>query len=56
MYSGKVVKFEQRAFIPVKLLNSGKSGCVRAKVFVFGQKWLYSGKRGCIRAKVIVFG
>ena len=34
----------------------GKSGCIRAKVVVFGQKWLYSGKSGCIRAKVVVFG
>ena len=32
-----------------KLLYSGKSGCIRAKVVVFGQKWLYSGK-------VVVFG
>ena len=39
----------------------GQSGCIRAKVFVFGQKWLYSwkvavfGQSGCIRAKVVVF-
>ena len=56
MYSGKVVKFEQRAFIRVKLLNSGKIGCVRAKVFIFGQKCCIPAKRGSIRAKVIVFG
>ena len=43
-------------------LNSGKvvvfwqSGCIRAKVVIFGQKWLYSGKSGCIRAKVVVVG
>ena len=34
----------------------GLSGCVRAKVVVFGQKWLYSGKRGCIRETVAIFG
>ena len=56
MYSVKVVEVEQRAFIPVKLLNSEKSGCVRAKVFVFGQKCCTPAKRGCNRAKVIVFG
>ena len=56
MYSVKVVEIEQRAFIPVKLLNSGKNGCVRAKVFIFGQKCCIPAKRGCIRAKVIVFG
>ena len=33
-----------------------RSGCIRAKVVVFGQKWLYSGKSGCIRPKVFVFG
>ena len=27
-----------------KLLYSSKSGCIRAKVVVFGQKWLISGK------------
>ena len=40
----------------------GKSGCIRTKVVVFGQKWLYSGKSGCIRSnwlysdKVVAFG
>ena len=45
-----------------------KNGCIRAKVVVFGQKWLYSFKvlvfeqSGCYRAKclysgkVVVFG
>ena len=39
----------------------GKSGCIRAKVAVFGQKWLYSGKvvvfgqNGSTRAKVVLF-
>ena len=31
-------------------------GCIRAKVVVFGQKWLYSGKSDCVRAKVVVSG
>ena len=33
LYSGKVVVFWQ------KWLYSGKSGCIRAKVVVFRQKW-----------------
>ena len=39
-----------------------QSGCIRAKVVVFGQKMLYSGKSGCVHAKwlclgkVVVFG
>ena len=39
-----------------------QDGCIRAKVVVFGQKWLYSdkvvvfGQGGCIWAKVDVFG
>ena len=39
----------------------GESGCIRAKVVVFGRKWLYSGKlvvfgKSCgIRGKVFVF-
>ena len=37
-------------------MYSVKSGSIREKVVVFGQKWLYSGKSGCIRAKVVVFG
>ena len=32
----------------------GVSGCIRAKLVVFGQKWLYLGKSGCFRAKVVV--
>ena len=27
-----------------KRLYSDKSGCIRVKVVVFGQKWMYSGK------------
>ena len=34
----------------------GKSCCIRAKVVVFGQKWLFSGKNCCIRVKIVVFG
>ena len=33
-----------------------KTVCTRAKVVVFGQKWLYLGKSGFILAKVVVFG
>ena len=63
MYSGKVVEIEQRAFIPVKLLNSGKSGCVwaksvciRAKMLYSGKKGLYSGKSDCIWLKSLYSG
>ena len=31
-----------------------QSGCVSAKVVVFGQNWLYLVKSGCIRAKMVV--
>ena len=40
----------------------GQSGIIRAKVVVFGQRWVYSGNKGCIRAplfnlgKVVVIG
>ena len=40
----------------------GKSGCIRAKVVVFGkvnvvgQKWLYSGKLVLFGQKVVLFG
>ena len=49
MYSDKAVVF-------------GQSGGIRAKVVVFGQKWLYLGRSACIwvkmlsSAKVAVFG
>ena len=52
---GKVVVFG-------KMVEFMQTGCIRAKVFVFGQngfilaKWFYSEKSGCIRAKVVVFG
>ena len=42
LYSGKVVVFGQ------KLFYSCKSGCICAKVVVFGQD-------GCFKAKVVVF-
>ena len=60
---GKVVVFGQT------LLYSGKSGCIRAKLVVFGEKvvvlqlkWLYFAKTGSNWArllysgKVVVFG
>ena len=34
----------------------GQNGCIRAKVVVFGQKWLFSDKSGCFRATVVLFG
>ena len=52
---GKVVVFGKNVSIWQKWLYSGKSGCIRksgcicAKVVLFGQKGLYSGK-------VVVFG
>ena len=51
-----MVKFGQ------KMLYSGKSGCIWAKVVVFGRKWLYSdkvvvfGQSGNIRVNLAVFG
>ena len=43
-----------RWFCSCKCVVFGRRGCNRAKVVVFGQKWLYKGKGGCIRAKVVV--
>ena len=43
LYSGKVVVFGR------KFLYLAISGCIRAKVVVFGES-------GCIWAKVVVFG
>ena len=34
----------------------GQSGCNRAKVVVFGQKWFYLSESCGIRGKVAVFG
>ena len=42
-----------------KLIYSGKSGCVRAKLVLYGEKWFISGKRccgGCIRTKWLRLG
>ena len=49
LYSVKVVVFLQN------LLYSGKSGCNRDKIAVFGQGVVF-GQSGCIRAKDVVFG
>ena len=52
-----MVVFGLSVCIRPELLNSGKSGCNRAKMDVFGQKRLFSDKvvvfwqSGCIRAK-----
>ena len=60
LYSGKIVA------LGIKWLNSGKSGCIRAKrnnsatkvVFVqvccFREMWFNSGKNCCIGAKGVV--
>ena len=48
--------------LPAKWLYLNKSGCIQAKVVIFGQKWLYSdkaivlGQSRCVREKVVVFG
>ena len=45
-----------------QLLYSIESGCIPAKVVVYGETWLYLGKRVCIEqsgyiwAKVVIFG
>ena len=39
-----------------KVVVFGESGCILARVVVFGQSGLYSGKSGCIGEKVVVFG
>ena len=52
----KVVVFGPGGSIRAKWLYSGKSGCVRAKVVVFGQKWLFSGKNCFIRSKRLSLG
>ena len=48
--------FRQSGCIRTKVLYSGKSGSIQAKVVVFGRKWFYSGENGCIKAKVVAFG
>ena len=39
-----------------KLMHSGKSGCIWAKLVAFDQEWLYSGKSGCIPSKWLYSG
>ena len=57
-----MVVIVQSGYIQAKWFYSGKSGCNRVKVVVFGQTWLYSGKRfyldknGCIRKKRVYSG
>ena len=64
-----MVVFWEIGFIRGEVLVLGKSGCIGAKVVVFGQKWLssvktgyiriklfYSGKSGCIWSRVVVLG
>ena len=33
----------------------GQSGSIRAKVVVFGRKWLYSGRPGFVQVKLVAF-
>ena len=42
--------------IRVKVLLIGQKWFYSFKVVLFGQNWLYSGKSFCIRAKMDVFG
>ena len=39
--------------IRAKVVVFGQDGCFRAKVVVIGQKWLYLRKSESIRAKVV---
>ena len=55
MYSGKSGCIRGKRLYSDKVIVFLQSGCARAKVIVFVQKWLYSGKSGCMRAKVVVF-
>ena len=50
MYSGKSGE------IRTIWIYLAKSGCIWAKVVVFGQKLFYSGKSGCIRTKWLYLG
>ena len=57
-----MVLFGQSGSNCEKVVVIRQSGCIRAKVVVFGKKLLYSGKSGCVHAKwlylgkVVVFG
>ena len=55
MYSGKRGFLRTKWLYTDKVVVSGQSGCIGAKVVLFGQQWLYSGKSGYNRAKVVVF-
>ena len=46
-----MVVFHKSSCIRAKWWYSGKSGGIRAKMVVLGQKLLYSGKSGCIPQK-----
>ena len=46
-----MVVFGQKWLYSEKVVEIGQSGCIAAKVVVFGRKMLYSGKSGCIRVK-----
>ena len=50
-----MVVFLQSRSIRAKLMCSGKSGCLRPKVIIFGKMVVFR-QNGCIRAKVVVFG
>ena len=50
-----MVVIGQSGYIQARVVKFKKSGCIRAKLVVFGQKWfysakwLYSGKSVCVR-------
>ena len=63
VFEKKWAVFRQSVCIWESWLYLGKSGCIRAKVVLFGQKcccirikWLYSVKSCCILEKAVVFG
>ena len=56
LYSGKNCCLGQGGCTSENVVIVGQSGCIRAKRFVFVQKWFYLGKSGCIRARVVVLG
>ena len=52
----KVVLFWLSCCIGEHWLYLAKSGCIGAKMVVFGQQLLYSVESGCIPEKVVVYG
>ena len=52
---GQSVYLRANWFYTGKWFYSDKSGCIRVKKVVIGQKWLCSSKGCCIRAKEFVF-